>query len=146
MQFFTPITILIATSAGFLFGTIWYSPWIFLNAWLIGNKITKAELPKRSKIYNTQIAMYSLVTHGCIAAVLALLFDIAQVATLKVAVSLGLLITFGFIVTTQFMDMIYTTEGVHYDKPTQIKFLVSSGYYLGLVIVMSVTLFFFVAR
>jgi hypothetical protein len=69
------------------------------------------------------------------------MFDILSVTTVKVAVCLGLLFAFGFIVTTRFIDMLYTAQGVHYDAKSQIRFLVSSGYYLCVVALMSFVLF-----
>jgi hypothetical protein len=141
MQFFTPTIILIATLCGFLFGSIWFSPLLFMKAWLIGQGITKKELPKRSKVYMLQINVYSFIAHGAMASVLALILNLLQVPTLKVAMSLGTLLTLGFIVTTKFIEMLYTTEGVHFSKQAQVRFLVNSGYYLCVVGIMSFVLF-----
>lgn len=104
--------------------------------------ITKDHVPKRSSSYLLQIGLYSFVAHGVMVVVLAILFGLLSVTSYTVAISLSLLITFGFIVTTRFMDMVYTVQGAHYEKRPQIKFLVSSGYYLVTVTVMAVTLIF----
>ncbi len=135
-----------ATLFGFMFGAIWYSPKVFLHAWLMGNKMTKDEVPKRSALYTAQINVYSFLAHGCMATVLALLFEIIQVSSYKVAVSLGLLIALGFVVTVQFIEMVYAPKGVHYEKSSQIKFLVASGYYLGTIAIMSLIIFYFACK
>jgi hypothetical protein len=140
--FFTPSVIFIATVAAFIVGALWYSPLLFMRAWLRGEGITKEQLPKRTTAYMIQINLYSLIAHGAIASVLAVIFNVLSVASLKVAISLGLLLAFGFVVAPRFIDMIYTTQGKHYDAKSQIKFLVAAGYYLTIVTVMSIVLFF----
>jgi hypothetical protein len=140
--FFTPVHVLIATIIGFLVGAVWFSPVLFMKAWLFGEGVTTDAMPKRSKQYMLTINLYSLIAHSAMASVLAILFEILMVNTLKGAVSLGLLLAFGFIATVKFIDMIYTTKGKHYEKQSQIKFLVSTGYYIVVVAVMSTVLFF----
>lgn len=141
MQFFIPSSVVIATLVGFICGSIWFSPILFLKALFIGEGVLEKDIPKRSKLYIIQVSLYSFVAHGVIAGVLALMFDLLQVNSLKVAVSVGLLLTFGFIVSKNFMDMIYSLREEHWKKKNQIKFLVNSGYYIVTVAVMSVTLF-----
>lgn len=141
MNYLTYETVTLATCAGFIVGFVWYSPILFMNAWLYGQGITKETMPKRSKAYMIQINLYSIIAHGAIASVVALMFDVLQVSTLKVAVTLGMLLTFGFIVTTHYIDMLYTVDGTHWNKRAQIKFLVHAGYYLCAVSVMSAVLF-----
>jgi hypothetical protein len=141
MQFFTPTVILLGTISGFLLGFVWYSPLLFMKAWLIGEGIDKKDLPKRKVSYLIQINVYSFIAHSLLASVLALIFDLLHVTSLKVAMSVALLITFGFIVTIKFIDMIYTTDGAHYNFRAQVKFLVGSGYYLSMVSVMSFAIF-----
>jgi len=141
MQYFVFQSIAIASVAGFVFGALWYSPILFMHAWLYGEGTTKAETPKRSKLYLLQTNLYSLVAHGAVASVLALLFDLLEVPSLKVAVSLGLLVSIGFIVTTRYIDMLYTVHENHWSRRSQVKFLVSSGYYMVLISIMSSVLF-----
>ncbi len=139
--FFTPLSIFVATCASFVVGAIWYSPLLFINAWMKGEGVTKNQLPKRSKSYMARIQLYSFIAHGAMASVLAVIFDLLRISSLRVAVSLGLLLALGFIITTRFIDMVYTIHGNHYDAKSQIKFLVSSGYYVVVVVVMSTALF-----
>lgn len=141
MNYLTYETVTLATCAGFIVGFIWYSPFLFMKAWLYGQGITKETMPKRSKAYMIQINMYSFIAHGAIATVVALIFDLLQISSLNVAVSLGLLLTFGFIVTTHYIDMLYTVDGAHWNRKSQVKFLVNAGYYLLTVSVMSAVLF-----
>ena len=139
--FLTPGSIFIATCAGFAIGALWYSPLLFIKAWMKGEGITKSQLPKRSARYMVQIQTYSFIAHGAMASVLAIIFDLLSISSLKLAISLSLLLAFGFIVTTRFVDMIYTIQGNHYDAKSQMKFLVSSGYYLVVSVVIAMTLF-----
>jgi uncharacterized membrane protein (DUF485 family) len=67
-------------------------------------------------------------------------FTLLSVKDVKTAVTLGTLLAFGFIVSSRFVDMLYTVDGVHYDKKNQSLFLVTSGYYITTVAVMSYTL------
>lgn len=144
--FLTPLTIFITTCASFAVGMLWYSPFLFLNAWLKGEGLTLEKLPKREPVYLAQTHFYSFIAHGAIVSVLAVMFDLLSVSTLKAALSLGLLLAFGFIIAPKFIDMIYTTKGKHYESVSQLKFLVASGYYLVVVSVMSVVLFLVSAR
>ena len=139
--FFTPSIILIATVAGFVVGALWFSPLLFMKAWLRGEGVTKDQLPKRSTVYMVQINLYSFVAHAAITSVLAIVFSLLGVSSLKAAISVGLLLAFGFIVAPRFIDMVYTTNGKHYEAKSQIKFLVASGYYLAVVTVISIVLF-----
>ncbi len=139
--FFTPAHVFLATIAGFIVGTVWYSPVLFMNVWLKGEGTSKEKMPKRTSTYMIQVNVYSFIAHGAIASVLAILYDILGVRSATLAVIVGLLLTFGFIVTTRFIDMVYTPHGKHYELQSQIKFLVNSGYYLLVISVMSTVLF-----
>lgn len=139
--FFTPMHVFLATLAGFMVGMAWFSPMLFTKAWMKGEGVTKDQLPKRSTLYTVQTHLYSFVAHGAMASVLAVIFDVLAVSSLKLAIVLGLLITFGFIVTTKFIDMVYVVHGKHYEARYQMRFLVSVGYYLVTVSVMSIVLF-----
>jgi hypothetical protein len=141
-QFFTPFSIFVTTVSGFLVGAVWFSPILFMKAWLRGEGITKEHVPSRTTTYMAQVNFYSFIAHGAMASVLAVLFDVLAVNSLALALTLGLLITFGFIITSSFIDMVYTPKGRHYDSQSQIKFLVRAGYYLTVVAMMSAVLFF----
>ena len=142
MQFFTPTIISVATIIGFLCGTIWFSPLLFMKALFIGEGVKQNELPKRSKLYIIQTHLYSLIAHGVIASVLALLLELLQVTSLKVALSVSVLLCIGFIVSKNFLDMIYSLHEEHWRKRVQIKFLVNSGYYIFVMCVMATVMFF----
>lgn len=139
--FFTPIHVFEATLAGFLVGAVWYSPVLFMKAWLKGEGVTNEQVHKRSTLYVAQTQVYSFVAHGAMVSVLAVVFDVLAVNSLRLAIVLGLLLTFGFVVTTKFIDMVYTTQGKHYEARHQIRFLVNAGYYLVSISVMSAVLF-----
>lgn len=139
--FFTPLHVLLATIVAFFIGALWYSPLLFMKAWLRGEGLPKDHKQNLGVLYQVQIQLYSFVAHAAIASVLAIIFDVVGVSSLKLAVSLGLLLAFGFIVTGRFIDMVYTTKGKHYEMQSQVKFLVSSGYYLVIVAAMSAVLF-----
>lgn len=140
MQFLTLESVGLATLTAFVFSFVWYVVF-FEKAWLVGEGITKHELPKRSKWYMIQINVYSFLAHGALTSVVALMFDLLQISTLKTAISLGLLFAFGFMVSTHFIDMLFTVHGEHFRRQNQIKFLVSSGYYITMIILVSTVLF-----
>lgn len=142
LTFFTPLTIFIATCAGFFVGFLWYSPLFFAQAWMRGERVTSSSLPKKSKMELFAINVYSFIAHGALTAVVALMLEILPASSYKVTVSFTLLLVFGFIITTKFIDMIYTPHGKHYDLPSQIKFLVSAGYYLFVVTIITSVLFY----
>jgi hypothetical protein len=131
------ITIFLATCVGFLVGWAWYSPLMFMNLWLTGKGITKDKLPKRSSMYLVKTNLYSFIAHFCMSMTLAVLFSLLSVTSPFVAVSVGAMLAFGFIVSSRFVDMMYTVEGEHYDKRNQIHFLVNSSYYVVTVSVMA---------
>jgi uncharacterized membrane protein (DUF485 family) len=139
--FLTPLPVFLATCAGFLFGGLWYSPILFLKSWQKVQGVTKDTMPKRSKRYIFQTNSYSFVAHGCIVAVLAVVFDLIEVPTLKAAVAVGAILAIGFVVTSRYIDMVYTMDGTHWERRSQVRFLISAGYYLGTIIVMSAVLF-----
>lgn len=139
--FFTPVHVFWATVAGFIMGAVWYSSFLFKNVWLQGEGVLQGQMPKRTKMYLFQVNVYSFIAHCALASVLAILYDILGVKSLSLAIIVGLLLTFGFIVTTRFIDMVYTPHGKHYEMQSQIKFLVNSGYYLTVISVMSAVLF-----
>ncbi len=138
-QFFTSTTIAIGTLAGFVFGALWYTV-LFGKAYMYGLGVTKETLPKRSTKYMMQINLYSLLAHGGIAMTLAALFDLLQVTTLNTALYVTLFVTFGFIVTTKFMDLAYTVHGAHYEKRPQVNFLVGAGYYICTTLIMALAM------
>ena len=144
--FLTPLTIFITTCASFAVGILWYSPFLFLKPWLKGEGLTLEKLPKREPLYLVQTHFYSFIAHGAIVFVLAVMFGLLAVSTIKAALSLGLLLAFGLIIAPKFIDMIYTTKGKHYESASQTKFLVASGYYLVVVSVISVSLFIISGR
>ena len=145
--FLTPQGIIGATIVAFVFGALYYSPIMFLNVWLkVSRKFPHNELPKQKAFYVVSVHLYSLVAHGAIAAVLALMLDVAGVTTLKMALSIGALLSLGFIVTTRYIDMLYVVDDVHYSKQSQIKFLLSAGYYFSVILIMSTVLFFVASK
>lgn len=144
-SFFTPLPIIIATIAGFCVGAVWYSPLLFLTTWLRGEGLTKDQIPKRSLAYVIQTHVYAFIGHGVIVAVLAVIFDLLQIQTMKVAISLSLLLAIGFIVSTRFIEMVYNVQRKHYEMRSQIKFLLFSAYYCTVVAVMSSVLFLIVS-
>lgn len=140
-QFFTPFSIFVATLCGFLWGVLWFSPVLFMRAWLKGEGTTKDQVPRRTSTYMVQTNLYSFIAHGAMVSVLAVIFDVLAVNSLPLALTLGLLMVFGFVVTSRFIDMVYTPKGKHYDSQSQLKFLVHTGYYLSVVVIMATVLF-----
>jgi Protein of unknown function (DUF1761) len=141
--FFTLHAIIIAAVCGYIFGALYYSPFLFLKPWLQSQGFSLSTIPKRSNRYIVQINVYSFIAHGCMAAVLALMFDLLGVDTTKAAVSVAAILGIGFVMSTKYIDMLYTLEGNHWDMKSQLKFLISAGYYVLMLIVMAVSLVLF---
>ncbi len=141
MIYFTTLPIVLSTVGAFVLGALWYSPILFQKFWLIGEGMTKGDIPKRSVSYMVRTSIYALIAHGCIAAVMAFVFELLEVDTMKLALSLGALMAIGFIVSSRYIDMVYTPRGNDYDRNNQIKFLVSAGYYVAMLLVISGVLF-----
>ncbi len=133
--------ILLATCAAYVLGALWYSPLLFMNLWLKGKGVTAESLPKRSRLYMATIMSYAFIAHACIATVLAVVLEVTQPETMKVALSLSVLLAVGFMVSARFIDMVYTVEGKHYDLKNQINFVVTSLYYVAIVLLMAAVLF-----
>lgn len=133
--------ILLATCAAYVLGALWYSPLLFMNLWLKGKGVTVESLPKRSKLYMTTIMSYAFIAHACIATVLAVVLEVTQPETMKVALSLSALLAVGFMVSARFIDMVYTVEGKHYDLKNQTNFVITSLYYVAIVLLMAAVLF-----
>ncbi len=133
--------IFLASLAAFVLGAFWYSPLLFMNLWLKGKGVTVESLPKRSKLYMTTIMSYAFIAHACIATVLAVVLEVTQPETMKVALSLSALLAVGFMVSARFIDMVYTVEGKHYDLKNQTNFVITSLYYVAIVLLMAAVLF-----
>ncbi len=146
IPFFTPLTIIIATIAGFSVGFLWYSPFLFRKMWMKGQGIAEGKLPKRTIYESALIQIYSFIAHGAIASVIAIMLELLSITSLTVAIALSLLLAFGLIVTTRFIDMIYAPREKYYDTQSQIIFLVGSGYYLASIAVMTVVIFMCTVR
>lgn len=139
--FLTIEGVFLATLAAFVLGALWYSPLLFMNLWIKGKGLTPESLPKRSRTYMATTMTYSFIAHGCIAAVLAIVLEVTQPETLKIALSLSALLAIGFMVSARFIDMVYTVDGKHYDLKNQINFVVTSLYYIAVVLLMTTVLF-----
>jgi hypothetical protein len=141
ITFFTPEAVVLAASASFLTGFLWYSRFLFFKTWMKGEGISEDTLPKRTVYETLIISSYVFIAHCAIASVLAIMFELLAITSLAIALVLALLFVFGFIVTSRFIDMVYTPQEKYYGVQSQIKFLLGSGYYLGSIAVMTVVIF-----
>lgn len=129
--------VLAASVAGFIFGSIWYSPFLFMKTWMDATGKTP------EKIATSGMTMKSTMLYGylaglAVAFVLAVFIALTGANTFVEILSLALLLCFGFVVTTQYTRMIYESDEAHWSIRPQKLFLISAGYQIGIFIVMSV--------
>jgi len=137
-----PWGVLLAAVVAFIIGSVWYSPLLFSKAWLDGFGKTPDDLmSNKNMLKMKRIMFYSFITMIATAFVLSVFIEVAGVTTLLGAVQVGLLLCFGFIVTTRFSDMIYTIGDPHWTKRPQELFFVNVGYSILQFAAMSAVIF-----
>ncbi|MDO8604492.1 MAG: DUF1761 domain-containing protein [bacterium] len=126
-QFF--LSVLGATVAGYAVGAIWYSPLLFMNAYLkvLGKDTTDHEANKKEF---ARVMIYGFLNTGATAFALAVILMLLSPSTFLGYFYIVLFICFSFVVTTKFSDLIYASAGHHWERSAQILFLINSGYYI----------------
>ena len=135
--FFLPV--LIATLAGSILGGLWYSHILFKKPWMRGVGKTDADLIAR-KTEQSRVMFYTFFIVFATSFGLATMLTLLNINTVLGAVQVALLISFSFIVTTRFFDLLYVSREPHWSKVPQQLFLVDAGYSICSLSVMSVIL------
>lgn len=128
------ITIIVAAILGMGVGFVWYAPWAFGKLWLASKGWTD-ELLKEKKQGKSMAPTYIYMTLGNIvlAFVITVLFNSLIVVGLSGIFTLALLTWLGFVVPVKLGDYLYGGD-------TFTFFLISIGYNLAAITVMSLVI------
>jgi hypothetical protein len=140
--FLTPLAIVSAGVAAFLFGWIWYSPFLFKKWWLDGLSMKHDPLAERKKKYRFQVMAYTFFIGTIMSAVIAIILEVAQVESLKQSLALVTIISVGIVGLRNFSGMLYTTPETYYSVRAQKKFFVDSGYYVGMFALATIVMYY----
>jgi hypothetical protein len=139
--FFNWMTIVSAAIIGLFVGTLWHS--VICKRWsLEGEGLTLETVPKRSVAYKWKVTSYGLLVHGVLAATLAIILDIVESDSLRMALYTSLLVSVGIVSATRFIDLLNSPIGTYNSGRNQKKFLVSAAYYIVLFAVMSIVMYY----
>lgn len=138
--------VLTASVLGFIAGSVWYSPKLFMKAWLFSHDKDENSLmgtPKNMK----SVMLYSFLSIMALSFTVLSMFNIVDglPKDFYSYFGFGMLLCFGFVITTKFTEMIYSLNGPHYGKKSQMLFLIDSGYYVVLFTIISSVIYLFSA-
>lgn len=119
--------ILIAGFAGYIVGILWYSPTLFGKPWMRGVHKTEADLLAQ-KNEMPRIMIYSFFVSFATAFGLSAILTILDVHKVLQSLQIALLITFSFVITTKFSDMLHISREPHWSRVPQQLFLTEAGY------------------
>ena len=140
--FLTPLSIVCAGIAAFLFGWLWYSKMFFMKWWLEGNGVNKNSLPERKKQYMVQVMTYTFIIGTSMTAVLSIILELSQVESLKQALAMSMLIAVGMIGLKNFMEMLHTMPETYFSVKAQKKFFVDTGYYVCMFAIATIVMYY----
>lgn len=125
------ITIIVAALLGMGVGFVWYAPWAFGKLWL-KSKGWSDELLREKKEGKSMVPTYVFMTLGnvALALVLAVLFNSLMVIGFSGIFTLAFLTWLGFVVPVKLGDYLYGGDSFTF-------FLISIGYNLAAILVMS---------
>lgn len=134
------ISIIVASVLAFIFGAVWYMSPVGI-AWR--NAKLHDESSEKYMNSNYMVKMFGMgfAITVVLAYVLDVFFQISGVQTLGEHMQLSMLLCFGFIITTKFTDLIYTNTAPFWGRRAQTVFLVDSGYYIGVVAIITAVLY-----
>lgn len=122
------IAIMAATLAGYAAGAVWFAPQVFGDAWLQALKKDREELgsPTLSMVVTFFTTLLSAI-------VLALVFQVANVAHVGEAVGYALLLGVGFYAATMLSDYFFCDWGLR-------LFFIQCGFRVTMFVLMGVVL------
>jgi len=129
----TILSILLASLASMILGSIWYSPKVFLHPWLKGIQ-KPIEMINKKASFKAMIGSFFLVL--LTAYVLNFFLDILQVTSILNAIMVAVIISVGFVTTTRAMDVLYQ------QRPKNL-ILIDGAYNLISFAIMSIVLVLF---
>jgi hypothetical protein len=138
--FFNWMAVVSAAVIGLFVGMLWHSV-IFKRWYLEGEGLTLETLPKKTTSYKWRVLTYSLLLHGVLAVTLAIILDIVEPDSLRMALYTSLLLSVGIVSATRFIDLLNSPVGTYNSGRNQKKFLVSATYYIVLFAVMTIVMY-----
>ena len=126
------IAVLVAAVANMAIGAWWYSPKGFGKQWMKAMKIKKKDMRKLQKGAKKAMSL-SFIGALVMAYVLAIFLRFTQTTTILAAANIALWLWLGFVVTTQFNNVLFE------QKPRK-AFQIGAGYYLVSLVVMAAIL------
>lgn len=135
-------SVLVASVAIFLFGWLWYSPWLFAKPWMDAVGKTKESMMANRKEM-PKVMAFGFLTGLITTYSLAVILGVIEPESLPKALQISIFLCFSFIITTKFTELIYESKEPHWSKRPQMLFLISSGYHLGSFIIATIIIWFF---
>ena len=140
-EIINPWAILIASIAAYLVGWAWYSPILWAKPWLEARGKTPADMKDGMKDM-PKVMAYGFVSTLATAYAIAVFLAMSGVTTLLGSLQVGLLLCFGFVVTTEFGHMLYTASPPHWGRKAQQVFFIDIGYQIVLFMIVSSVIWF----
>lgn len=135
MLYISLTEVIVGAIAAFVIGALWYSPVLFLNAWLKELKISKKDMEKSKKKGMVTEMIIAFLKTLVFAAVLALAIKAFKPYTLLAYIQVGLMLWLGFIATTML-------DPVLWEKKSLNLYLINVSQHLVSVVVMSIIFFY----
>ncbi|MDO8481739.1 MAG: DUF1761 domain-containing protein [bacterium] len=129
--------VLVAAVVAYLAGWAWYSPILWQKPWMESLGKTDADWGEKAKKDMPRTIAYGFLTTLAISFSMAVFMEIANVDSFLNALQIGMLVCFGFLVTTKFSDMIYEYPAPNWGKLAQQLFLIEAGYQIVLFGILS---------
>ena len=138
-MFFTNInllTVFIASAVAMGVGFIWYSPFVFGKAWMRASGVVPGPEADAQRKGMAKTFFFSFLLMSATSYILAVTINSMFIRDMYAAIIVGLALSIGFIVSAKVNDRLFTKT------PWPIV-LISSGYYVLSIVVMTIVLALF---
>jgi hypothetical protein len=122
------LSVLVATLVAYFFGALWYSPFLFGNAWMTVLGKSKEDLPAPTFPMLVGFILTFVTALG-----LALLIKSLGVTTLLGGILIGLVVAIAFIVTNTLSEYLYSGQSMK-------LFWIHAGYRVVYILIMGAIL------
>jgi phosphatidylglycerophosphate synthase len=137
----SPIAVLLASVAAYLFGWLWYSEVLFGKTWMrILGKTKKNSAEAKSEM--TRVMAYGFLVTVVTAYGIAVFLALLDPKSILEALQIGILLCFSFVVTTKFTELIYESNEPHWSQKPQELFFIGAGYQVGSFILMTAVIWY----
>lgn len=142
LEIINPWAVLVASIIAYFVGWAWYSPILWQKPWMQARGDDGKNWEESGKKEMPRILAYGFLTTFATSFAVAVFLSLTNVSTLLEALQVGLLLCFGFVVTTEFGHMIYTAYPPHWGKRAQTLFLIDVGYQIALFSILSTVIWY----